>query len=166
MSSTEYQYGTVHKAAHFSRPEIVALLIKSSSDINALNNSQQTPLHIFARNVGSYAYSYEPICRPGAKSISQMYVRRIDNEETHPRLDGLRMLARAGAAANAQDCRGMTPLHELVLSNHPVEEWLRVAAARVLLEAGANVDVADADGRTVRNIVQTQEVAGLKSLLL
>jgi ankyrin repeat protein len=94
-----------------------------------------------------------------------MFIRRKDNEETHPRLYALRMLARAGAEANAQDGRGMTPLHELVLSRYPMEKWLRVAAARILLEAGANVDIADANGRTVQDIVQTREVAGLKNLL-
>ena len=76
------------------------------------------------------------------------------------------MLIDAGADVNVQDARGRTPLHELVL--YCIKDYqrpLKLAAVRILMEAGANASIVDSEGHTVQDIVLTQNNTELSALL-
>jgi ankyrin repeat protein len=141
----------VHRAARTSDPAVVDLLLKASSNVNITNKFQQTPL---ARFVGKMGF-------PPWESLS------VDGKTAPYRLETLGMLISAGADVNVQDDRGRTPFHELLLCTMGDSQLpLKLAAAKVLLEAGARMDSADSDGRTVSDLILADDRAALRSCLL
>lgn len=127
------------------------LLLKASSNVNITNESQQTPSARFSGNMGF----------PPTQSFS------LEGQTSHCRLETLGMLISAGADVNAQDDRGRTPFHELILCRMGDPGLpLKLAAAKLLLEAGARIDISDLDGRTVSDLILADNHAALKVLLI
>jgi ankyrin repeat protein len=90
----------------------------------------------------------------------------VDRQTSHYRLETLGKLISAGAGVNIQDNRGTTPLHGLLLCTMGDRELpLKLAAAKVLLEAGARIDSLELDGRTVSDLILADNHAALKVLL-
>ena len=59
-------------------------------------------------------------------------------------LKGIRLLIRAGAEIDAQDCHGNTSLHEAV-------SWRHSTAVRLLLEYGANENIRNSAGHSAKD---------------
>jgi ankyrin repeat protein len=71
----------------------------------------------------------------------------LHRKASYDALGGLSRLIHWGADVNARDAHGQTPLHSLVRSNMPPES-IRTTA-RVLINADADLDAKDNEGRSV-----------------
>lgn len=109
--------------------ELLRRLVKEGLRLNAADKKGQTPAHAAARanNVGAIAV-----------------LTGTEKRSTSPRLGGVRGRPGEGAPAldlNARDTEGATPLHHAAAAGHG-------EAVTYLCGAGANVDAADALGRS------------------
>jgi ankyrin repeat protein len=103
-----------------NKVETMASLIASGADVNATNNRGQTPLHIAAEKIMGWDDNYPPVNEP------------------------FQLLIYSKANVNAQDNEGLTPLDVVALS----DSSFRREATRALLDAGANPNLRDKQGRT------------------
>ena len=82
------------------------------------------------------------------------------NERTSP--GAVRRLLEHGSAPDAQDNRGSTPLHRAVTNTGAGGTGGRahdaLAIARLLVDAGADVDAANKNGRTPRDACRGDEM--------
>ena len=84
----------------------------------------------------------------------------IAAREVYP--DVVRLLLGAGAAADARDAAGLTPLHTLAAAYEPWENEASIesmrGAVRALLEHGADVGARDGNGLTVLDVARASNV--------
>jgi ankyrin repeat protein len=99
--------------------EGMASLITSGADVNATNNLGQTPLHVAAENIGGWDGNNPPVNEP------------------------FQLLIYSKANVNARDNQGLTPLDIVALS----DSSFRKEATRALLDAGADPNLRDKQGR-------------------
>jgi ankyrin repeat protein len=107
-------------AYDFSKVEQMASLIASGADVNATNNLGQTPLHVAADKIGGWDGNNPPVNEP------------------------FQLLIYSKANVNAQDDQGLTPLDVVALS----DSSFHTEATRALLDAGANPNLRDKQGRS------------------
>ncbi len=112
------QQTVLHKALYGSSPEIVEILIKSGSNVNAKTSIGMTPLH-----------------------LANWFCRLNDEEELLDKEVKSRLLTDAGADVNIQDKRGESPLHSAAAG-------CSVNTTTSLLDAGASVHMVNLSGQT------------------
>jgi len=137
----------LHLALRRGLSDVVTLLIKSGSDVDALDNDNITPL--------LYALKFSD-CDAAAAAAAQLllehgasvHMRDKDGQTAlHLALqrdfsDSVALLLQSGADVDAQDNDGMTPLLYVVQSSKPA------ATVQLLLEHGASVHLRNKNGLT------------------
>jgi len=114
-------------------PAIAEALLRAGADPNA-RTERTTPLHVAATSIGGRGYS------------------GTQHREGEPRdrLGMARVLLAAGAAVDARDASGRTPLVALLAGRGLMNE---VPLVRLLLRNGADPDARDPEGRTGLRLV-------------
>jgi 26S proteasome non-ATPase regulatory subunit 10 len=129
--------------------DIIALLLSKSCDVNATNTAGQTALHFCASkarlDVTRTLLSASPT--PASARIKdrrgQLPLHRAAAAGSVPVMREL--LGKGRSAVNAADVDGMTALHHAVAEGHG-------DAALVLVQAGAEWDRKDRDGRVALDL--------------
>lgn len=114
----------LHLAAHSGLPGQATLLLEAGADVNSRTRERYTPLH-FAIN--SWFRDYAP----------------FDGGTVPDRVECVALLLRHGADVDSLDKRGWGPLHLAAMSPSAAPP-----SVRMLLEAGANPNLADKSGVT------------------
>ena len=83
-------------------------------------------------------------CPPDVEDICRQTALSHATEIPDDNVDLARILIAHGADVNHRDIYGMTPIFQAVMSAHS-------KAVDVLMEGGADLDIADADGSCIRN---------------
>lgn len=118
----------LHAAAasfHDNRYPVFRLIMDAKPDVNAKTLDGWTPLHAAATSA---------------------YIGYQQKEEDV--VNRLRDLLKAGAALEAQDVNGRTPLHWAAMQGAMVDVSVSDFMVKALLESGANVNAVDQLGRT------------------
>ena len=155
-----------HVAAANGRADAVDALLAAGADPNASDVSGRTPLHHASLAncggvVGPETHAVFPDNSVVCEDYSDGRVERVDRvegsfaypscvpsrpppppppESRRPRTEVIARLVKGGARVDARDDAGKTPLHLAALRGH-------FAAARALLDAGADPNAEDARGR-------------------
>jgi len=108
-------------AAHHGSFECALLLIRHGADVHHVDNDGRTALHLAAMIDG-----------PGHDRAEKGFRRTV------------RRLLREGAKINVIDKEGKTPLHHALGTEMPRSEEDYLEMIKLLLDAGANRDIADA----------------------
>ncbi|MEY3221070.1 MAG: hypothetical protein RIT27_2427 [Pseudomonadota bacterium] len=108
----------LHRAAHFSRFEIVKLLLSHGAEVNALYK-EQTPLH--------FAISTNDLWAKANKKDVDYHTHQQEQFET------VNILLQKGADVSIRDDKGETPLHLAVRFEH-------LNLVMLLLKNGSNVE--------------------------
>jgi ankyrin repeat protein len=124
----------LYYASKYGQKDVVDFLLAHKADVDATNNNGETPLHAAASSKKlTVAESSVSIAKgtdlSGAKAGSTLpgYISQRLIEEEHPSdKDVAGILLAKGAAVNAKDKAGKTPLGEAVsCANKDVAEFLR-----------------------------------------
>lgn len=136
------QQDALRRAVGRGNKEIVALLLASKADVNALDNGGETPLHVAAQS--------------GRKEMVEFLlankadINAKDNDGNTPLLDAtmfgghkdvVELLLAHGADVNATNGIGGTPLHQAV-------SWCHKGVVELLLSNKANANARDHYGLT------------------
>jgi ankyrin repeat protein len=108
----------LHRAAHFSRFEMVKLLISHNADVNALYKTQ-TPLH--------FAISTSDLWAKANKKDVDFQTHQKEQVET------IKLLLEKGANINLRDDKGETPLHLAV-------RFENLKLTELLLKQGSHIE--------------------------
>lgn len=125
-------------------------LIDAGASTTAKNHRGEIPLHHAARYGGDrmshFIASKSVVNAPDTDGHSPIHAAAlgIDNE------DGMRALIDAGAAIDARDRNGQTPLH--LIGAKPKTRPTDIAVARLLIAAGAALWSRDRDGLTAHDV--------------
>ena len=135
-----HQYGSpvLHRATINDNPECVKLLLEAGADVNALNpRKEHSVVH------ASDCQSLELFLKAGAdvNSNNRYGFPLIIIAARHGRYDCLKLLIEAGADVNTIVSQAATPLHALVKNLDKVESKLLLRNVKLLLRAGANVNI-------------------------
>ncbi|KAH9055790.1 ankyrin repeat-containing domain protein [Lactarius deliciosus] len=140
VSLTRLRFIDVEEASRITR-----LLLERGVGVNALDNHQETPLHI-ACSYGKYRIA-QVLLDHGAEvsahnADGQTPLHRVSQSPPH-RMDGgiARLLLERGVDVNARDKHEATPLH--LAAYKSLSEIVKV-----LIDHGADADVRNADGQT------------------
>ena len=137
--------------------EIVDLLLKYNANINAVNDDGNTPILAIHGLSSNTSYKIRELFDAGANiNIANknnqnilMYCFSIPEDEINNPND---LLEQATIETiNAQDIDGKTPLiHTIIdaIDNYSADETNVVEFIEALMEAGANIDVRDNEGKT------------------
>jgi ankyrin repeat protein len=112
-------------------PAAIQVLIQAGADVNAMKKRPRPGLMPSTPNIE----------RNGLPNNFE--VTPLHNAAAFGPVESVRDLLKAGAAVNAADSRGLTPLAFAVASETP-----SVEIVRTLLQAGAKVNAADTNGET------------------
>lgn len=66
---------------------------------------------------------------------------------------------------NTQSLREKRPLYELMLYEPAIRGWFRLTAARILLDAGARLDIPNAEIKRIRDFIQIKSDPRLNTVL-
>ena len=113
----------LHRAARATASPAITLLLQHGADVNAADETLQTPLHLAAG----------PNSRPPSA------------ETINPLLEG-------GAEVNAKDQEGNTPLHMAARSAQLSGNPLELEVIMLLLKEGADIAAANNDGLTACDV--------------
>ena len=175
----------LHLASSKSWPEIVQVLLDHGAEADARNADGQNPLHRVPQL--QYYHSLH-----GANIVMQLLKHEVGSDvnerdkdqETPLHLasyylssDLVKVLLDYGAQVDAEDNRGLTPLHQLVLGNHKcqslsgtgrLEPWdsRAIYTAHLLLERGADVNAQNKDNETPLHLASRLRLHELARLLL
>jgi ankyrin repeat protein len=124
------QYGwlPIHRAAANDRDEIIGLLIEWGSPLEAIGTEQWTPLHLASvsrsnRAAGALVKAGANIHARSIFGATPLHLA-VGAIVTESLLETVRILVSAGAAPDAADQKGKTPLDEAREIGHP--ELLRI----------------------------------------
>ena len=130
---------SVHKAAEASNPDIVEILLNAGARTDTQNQDEDIPLIKFAKKLPEFCLH---------KHKNDLHARG-----PNPRLDSFEKVLQHTENVNAANGKGNTALHTLALST--LDGYFttnRVPAAQLLLRAGADMSLRNADGLTALDI--------------
>jgi ankyrin repeat protein len=137
----------VHVAAYFSKIEAMRVLVAAGGDINALEHQKYDVVTISAVKDDVPTLRAALDLKANARAITSPYAGTALIAAAHLGHDGVvRELIRAGAPLDHVNNLGWTALIEAVILGDGGRRHL--ATARALLDAGANPNLADREGRT------------------
>jgi ankyrin repeat protein len=119
----EYGWLPIHRAAANDRDEIIRLLVEWGSPLEAMGTEQWTPLHL--ASVSRSARAVAALVKAGANIHARSVFGAtplhlaICPTFTDGLLETVRVLVSAGAATDAADQKGKTPLDEAQENGHP-----------------------------------------------
>jgi ankyrin repeat protein len=148
---------------HFARNrEIAALLLDAHADPNARNKDGNTPLHweacggdldVVELLVGSGADVHEKNSYRNTPLHCAVISSESDNTEDDKVIGIAGFLIQKGADVNAMNRDGNMPLHCILCDLH-YEFSRKLELIKLLLKAGAKIDMKNKAGRTPLDIVQ------------
>ncbi|XP_068222415.1 transient receptor potential channel pyrexia-like isoform X1 [Palaemon carinicauda] len=141
--------------APFNCTKLVSLLLKAKTPVTESYSLGATALHYAARR--SCLKCLVLLVKSGADVHRKDLTGRVPlHYATHSRCSGnskcIKFLLSAGSSCNASDSRGQTPLHDAA-------QFGNVTAAKLLLKFGASADCFDGKGRTPLSLASIPEVA-------
>lgn len=112
----KYGWLPIHRAAANDRAEIIRLLIEWGSPLEATGTDQWTPLHLASVSMSSQAVAalLEAGANIHARSVygaTPLHLT-VSPTVTEKMLETVRLLVSAGAATDASDRKGKTPMDE------------------------------------------------------
>jgi ankyrin repeat protein len=137
----------LHVAARRGRVVIAQTLLDHGADANVRDLAGSTALEV-ALTHGKTQVA-QVLVKEGATDDPQQLLFELAREGISDR-DSLKFLIGRGAAVNAKDEHGDTPLHIAVRND-------RLQLTKRLLDQGADVNLPDAEGHTPLEIAQTNE---------
>jgi ankyrin repeat protein len=117
----------LHRAAQYNKPRLITLLLQAGAYIEALDDSNRTPLHI-AAHWSSYEAAQALVDNSADVGKNILFTAVISQ---HPGI--VRLLLQHGAFVEAVDSYGQTSLHLALESGY-------IGAVPALLEGGADVN--------------------------
>uniref|UniRef100_A0A8C8B2K7 Uncharacterized protein n=1 Tax=Otus sunia TaxID=257818 RepID=A0A8C8B2K7_9STRI len=134
------------------------------NDINALNSSSETLLHVAAAN--GHLTIMEYLISKGAKTDVKDRKGRTPlhraAEKGHG--DAVKVLLRRGAYMYSLDTEGKTPLHLAAQNNHALKD--ESSLVKMLLKAGASTEGKDERGQTALSYAVSQGSENTAKVLL
>ena len=139
---------------------IIEALLTAGADVNQADDSGQTPLMSAVEVSG--LKSVRRLLQAGAKvdatdSRGRGVLHRVNSYTGYAQV--LELLLKRGANVNLRDREGQTPLHRAVSER-------AMGTIATLVEHGADPTLADAAGKTPRDLVRETEPAMLRTSLL
>ena len=137
-------FSLLHQAVRNNCPTLVEILISSGADLEAKDNSGETPLHSAAER--NHLELAELLISSGA----EVNVKRNDGSmplhdaAANDSLAVAELLISSGAEVNVKDNSGWTPLHWAAYNNS-------LEIAQLLISSGADLEAKDNYGRTPYN---------------
>ena len=127
--------------------DVARLLMAGGADVNVRGQSDMRPLH-YALGPGKNIDMVKLLLEHGAKLEAKDRLGRTPIWISVGRWDEFEFLTAHGADINAQDVEGHTMLFEAAVG------WHNIEVAEKLLKAGANPDVPDKKGQTLRELAE------------
>ena len=139
--------------------EMANWLIDNGADIHALEEFGNTPLFMAAG--GNCTKTIARLCNLGCNpnAPDSGFETPLTYWSNRCSMDTIRALIEAGADVNLQNYHKRTPLHCALMRKENVEEVIAM-----LLDAGANPQLVDSDGKSVRDCAHTEFPELLKIL--
>lgn len=140
----------LHYAAMFKGAEVVQLMVDAGADVNAVGNSNLTPLHynLFGAYYRGSAAVIRVLIAGGAdisardnRGMTPLHIAVNDWNMNYVHSEPVKILLELGADISALDNNGNTPLH--LAANKGMSESILV-----LLAADADATVKNKDGET------------------
>jgi len=149
------------EAVQKNRQEEILTRLRLGDNVNTVYTMGRTALHCAAANTNLEAVSTLIMYKPDVKACdtigySALHMACSRAGTASPQI--IEKLLAAGAEINCVNKFSRTALHECVISNN-------VEGARKVLDAGANKDVVDSDGRTARELAFTRDSLEMVELL-
>jgi ankyrin repeat protein len=152
----------LHSASCSDHPSIVDLLLKMGVDVDARDNDDMTPLLSAVASLHENGATVQLLLAHGA----DVHVRNKDSQTPlhsascsgHPSI--VEFLLKSGADVDAHDNDNITPLL------CALQWWRGGAAARLLLEYGANRHVRNKEGETPLHLASQMNSSDIVALLL
>jgi hypothetical protein len=145
----------IHVAVSQGRVAIARALLKNGAKVDVRDAEGRTPLHVALAN--GKVPAAELLLEYGAEDDLQALLFTLAEDQALDR-DTLDFLTTRGADLNARGPDGQPPLHTVVAAGD-------VKLAKHLLNAGADVNLADASGKTPLAIAAEQDDPTMITLL-
>jgi len=138
--------------------ESMVSLIASGADVNATNNSGQTPLHVAAKKITLWDNNDPPVNNPFQLLVYKKADGNArDNEGRTPidvltasdssfKREAMALLIQSGAKSNKTDKKGLTTVHQALSGEWPWES--ADETLEQLAQAGADFSAKDKNGKT------------------
>ncbi|XP_054425485.1 ankyrin repeat domain-containing protein 61 [Pteronotus mesoamericanus] len=145
-------HSPLHLAVRYATSPVLSLLAQSGAQVNAMNESSMTPLHMAAGTLneemmetliacGADVNCAVPSTGNTALKLAVCTVSSKAGRVLAAGLSCIRLLLSHGAKVNAQDQNGQTALHEACLAG-------REAVISLLLEFEANINILTRNGES------------------
>jgi ankyrin repeat protein len=154
-------------AAGQGTPEVIRILVQAGAEINAVDNSNETALHLAVR-LGNQIANIESLCQAGADPniktkdgrtpLAYLCRDRVSESEPKATAASARLLISAGADPDSRVAGALRVLQRVIENN-------QTELAIVLLEAGADPNAILDDGITPLMLAMSGDAEIVKALL-
>ena len=169
----------LHLASSHQGSRNARMLLDNGAEVNAVNIHGQNPLHSISRK----EFTFFSCSEESARLLLErgVDVNGRDKDETTPLhlacyngdIGVVEILLNHGAQANAEDIRGQTPLHQVLLGNRnyrgysiPESQRSYRRVAQQLLECGADVNARNKDHETPLHLALRRRLLEMAQFLL